>query len=253
MTTLPNDSGAANESERLLAEALALDREGKLRQTRVADLELRLQRAMADEQRRVDELLASVKAPPAPATPARRMPRGMQAIALLALTYPLVGSLLELALGGGFLFAFRAVYWAAAPWLFCAAWALWISLLFRAEVRERVRLQHRSWIRRWLVLPLAFGGIAAMSVAATPGWAALLGWLVGGPASQIEAEVAAVEPLRKHAKGCDQSVELRVHDDVARLCLDGRMAPPEPVVGERLVLVGRTWWSGMFVEQIRRP
>ncbi len=256
MTTQPTNPGNVSVSERLLAEAVALGRQAELSPSRLAELEARIERTMAEERRQLDERIASSRARYAQAdqtAQAPRVPRIVQAAALLGLIWLLVGLLFELSLGGGFVFAFSTTYWAAAPWLFFGVCLLSSLVFLRADMRERARRMHQSWVKSWLVLPLSFGAMAALSVAATPGWAAFLGWVAGGPALQVEVQVVSVGSLSRNSRGCDQSADFLVNGQLASLCLERRMAAPALRVGERLVLVGRRWWSGMYVDEIRRP
>jgi hypothetical protein len=139
-----------------------------------------------------------------------------------------------------------------APWSFIGALALWMGLFLRTEVRQRLRARYPSWAKRWLlVFPLFVGSLAGLSVMATPGWAALLGLVAGGSPVEQQARIVSVGSLSKGAKGCDQTAKFMVDGAVVGLCLDGRMAGPAPVEGERVLLVGRASWFGLIVNEIR--
>ncbi len=87
---------------------------------------------------------------------------------------------------------------------------------------------------------------------ATPGWAALMGWIAGGSIAEKPAKTVSIGSLSKRAKDCKQTGKFLIKDAVVNLCVEGRMAAPIPTVGDQVLLVGRTSWFGMFVNEVRR-
>jgi hypothetical protein len=243
---------AAPPRDPLLDELLAMDKQGSASPDRLAAWEARMQarleREEAEWETRKAEIERQYAAPPPPSVPTRGW---RLVLAVMWLGYPLAGALLEIAIGSRFIFAFTDKYWVAAPWVLLGTFAAFMGLFVSADVRRRWRAQHPNGLRRWLLLPLLGGAVACGVFLATFGWAALLGWMAGGPVVMQEARVVSVGDLSKGAKGCDQSIRLAVNDIDVGLCLDGRMKGPVPAAGEHVLLVGRRSWFGMFVDEIR--
>jgi hypothetical protein len=250
---MKNDSSPddpASEQQRLLEEALALDRRGQVRQAELAALEARIQKAMEENDRKLEERLAAIKHSSVAEPP--RLPRRWQALALLLLVYPLVGLMFEMTLGYSFVFALADKYWAMAHWIFFGVLILWACLLLQAGVRQRNRGQHRNWLLRWLMLPMLGALAAGAFVFASPGWAALFGWLSGGPVITVEAHIVSISVSTIAKGGCRQKAKLLANDVFAILCLDGRAPTPVPTASEQVLLVGRNSWFGLLVHEIRR-
>lgn len=252
MRNTPPPAKSTSQQEQLLAELVALDRQGKASPDRLAELDARIRKSMDEDDRMLAERIAEIKQSHAKATVARPSSRGWHFALVALFVYPLAGLVLELQLGGSFVFAFTSQYWVAAPWFFLGALALWTGPFLRADLRQRLRGRYPSWAKRWLlVFPLSVGSLAGLSVMATPGWAALLGLVAGGSSVEQQARIVSVGSLSKGAKGCDQTAKFLVNDAVVGLCLDGRMAGAAPVGGERVLLVGRASWVGLVVNEIR--
>ena len=252
MKNTPPPTTSTSEQERLLAELVALDRQGRASPGRLAELDACIQKSIDEDDRRLAERIAEIERDHARPKVAQRPSRGRLVMFVGVFIYLLAGVMFEVYLGVNFVFAFTAQYWTAAPWFFLGALALWAGVLFRADARQRLRAQHPSWAKRWLlVFPLTMGSLAVLSVMALPGWAALLGRVSGGSPVEQQARIVSVDSLSKGAKGCDQTAKFLVTDAVVRLCLDGRMAGAAPVEGERVLLVGRASWFGLVVDEIR--
>lgn len=244
---------STSEQERLLAELVALGRQGKVSPDRLAELDARIQRSIDEDDRRLAERIAEIRRNHAKPVLAKPPSRGRLFVVLAVFIYLFAGVLFEVQLGGNFVFAFTAQYWGAAPWLFLGAVALWAGVFLLDDVRQRFRVQNPSWLKRWLlVFPLTTSCVAALAVVALPGWAALFGFLASGSPAEQQARVVSVDSLSKGAKGCDQNAKFLVNDAVVSLCLDGRMAGTAPVTDERVLLVGRVSWFGLLVNEIRR-
>ena len=251
-TDTPTSTDSPSNLERLLSEALALDRQGKLDQAALATFESHIQKEFDQDSQKTAQLLARLEQPSGLATP--QPLRGWRLTAVLvALIFVLAGAPLELNLGSGFVFALASEYRAAAPWVFLALLPLFTVFFVRAEKRRRhLRMPYPTWwVRSLLVFPLVIAVASAAVVVAPLGWAALVGWVVGTTA-ELQARVVTVGSLSKGSRGCDQKGELLVNGATAAVCFEGRLVGPAPTAGETVVVNGRTSRIGVFVNEIQK-
>ncbi|PTT82625.1 hypothetical protein DBR42_16760 [Pelomonas sp. HMWF004] len=164
----------AKDHERLLAEAVALGQRGNVSQADLGALEARLQKAMKEDEQRLAASLAEIQQKYAmvPRPPASR---GWELFTGAMFFIPLAGLFFGISLAPGVFSSLASRYEFAMYWAFFGALALWMGVFLRSEVRERMRIKHPNWVWRWLlVFPLSIASMAALSVAAIPGWAAFI-------------------------------------------------------------------------------
>jgi hypothetical protein len=108
MQNTPPPAKSASEQEQLLAELVALDRQGKATPGRLAALDARIQKSIDEDDRRLAERIAEIKRHRAKAGAVQQLSRGQLFVLMALFIYLLLGVVLELQLGGSFVFAFTS-------------------------------------------------------------------------------------------------------------------------------------------------
>lgn len=173
MQEVKSNPGPGTDHERLLAEAVELERQGHVSQADLAAFEARLQRAIDEEDQRLAARLADIQQEYATvATPASR---GWQFVTAVMFVVSIGGVPLGLALDRRVFSEFAEAHWSGMHGVFIVMLVLWAVVFLRAEVRERMRRQLPNPLLRWLLaFPLGTAFMAALTVASIPGWAALM-------------------------------------------------------------------------------
>jgi hypothetical protein len=236
----------------LLAEAMRLDRQERLDDAALAQLDARMQQEFGrlHQEGRANQ---TAKIETRAASPRNFvLPRRFRSPALAAFLFVTGGSVLELTVGQGFIFAWANEYRSIAPWIFLGLlppFGLGWYFLERANQTLRVSFP-TGWVRWLLVFPLAVALSAGMVVVSPLGWAALFGWAAGTPSDQLEAKLVSIGESSPSARSCDQSATLELGGATTRICLEDRISGQTPRAGDTLAIVGRTSALGVFIDEI---
>lgn len=229
----PDEQEAARIEARLLAIGEAQVREMKAREA-------------ARKNRRPWNFDAPAKAP-------RRwmVPRKYRILVLLAVAYPVIGTVLGLGLAQRFMWFGEVAYGPLAWKLFLGLLPVFAALWFIAMRVEQAREPRaRNWAGRWLFAYPALVGLSACMVATAPwGWAALLGWTLGSDA-RVEVQVESVEQ-RYSRRGCNHIAAFELRGATSSgICLHRRLEGTMPPAGGTVDVSGKLSWLGLYVEQV---
>lgn len=242
---------ADSEMEAVFQQSMVLESQGNLDaaattriEERLREISTKLDKELAEQVSQIDTRYA---------VPKRwLLPKSYRVPAIATTLFLSVGTLLETAIGTGFIFSGSNAYRSAMPWLFGALipiFAVGWFLLERAN--HDLRAQSPTWLVRWFVL---FPGIvtlsAAMVVFSPLGWAALLGWAIGSPSQRLEVRVISVDQPSRSSRGCDQYAHLEFDGASSRICLERRLSGPAPQAGEMVLVSGRMSHLGLFIDRI---
>lgn len=229
----PDEQEAARIEARLLAIGEAQVREMKAREA-------------ARKSRRPWNFDAPAKAP-------RRwmVPRKYRILVLLAVAYPVIGTVLGLSLAQRFMWFGEVAYGPLAWRLFLGLLPVFAAMWFIAMRVEQAREPRaRNWAGRWLFAYPASVGLSACMVATAPwGWAALLGWTFGSDA-RVEVQVASVEQ-RHSRRGCSHVAAFELRGATSSgICLHRRLEGTMPPAGGTVEVSGKLSWLGLYVQEI---
>lgn len=120
--------------------------------------------------------------------------------------------------------------------------------------RLSAALEHRMPTHIFRVLlgfPLMSWGFAGVLVAAPLGYAYGLAYLTGSVQAGVAALVVEAEPRRSSGKGCKQHLKLRLEATSSKVCVDGKLAGPLPVPGQRVELRGVRSYLGFWIQEVK--
>lgn len=106
-----------------------------------------------------------------------------------------------------------------------------------------------TWLRNWVVVPLAAALLVGMLFAAPLGWLFAAAAWSGGPVQQVHA-IAAQVGAHARRKGCDQSAIIRFGQRYKKTCLDDLYAPSPMQPGEYLDVGIRAYPFGFLIVSI---
>lgn len=248
----PGAHSADKAMNAIVADALALERQGKLDEAALAEIDERVQ----EEFRQLEETQAKAVAAyeanrfvPKPAV----LPKRFYAPVWGLLIFVFVGPVLEITIGNGFIFSYANDYRAALPWIFWILVPIFGIGFFIQEKKKRVlSARYPTWVVRWLIMFPIMVALGAGGVIMSPlGWFALAGWATGTGSSHLDAKVLSIGSLRPGSRGCDQQARLKVLNNEADICLEGRISGPAPKQGDTLAIVGRVSGLGVYIEKLQ--
>lgn len=189
----------------------------------------------------------------APAKAPKRwlVPRKYRILVLLAVAYPVLGTILGLSLAQRFMWFGEVAYGPLAWRLFLGLLPVFAALWFIAMRSEQAQEPRaRSWAERWLFAYPALVGLSACMVSTAPwGWAALLGWTLGSD-TRVEVQVESVEQ-RYSRRGCNHVAAFELQGATSsRICLHRRLEGSMPPAGGTVEVSGKLSWLGLYVEQV---
>lgn len=250
--SLPTES----ELEVIVRDVEALDRQGKLDDAAIADIEIRVA-AELERQNQADlQRISAIKA--GHDSPLRLLPKSYRVtfglgIVFLFIGFLFIGMMLEITLGEGFIFIFANEYRAIGFWIFLISLPLVTTGLFWLD-KNGVPINQKS-ITKWLfwpiIFPLMIGFLAAMIIVAPLGWLALGGWAFGTESEEIGI-ITAVGVKHRSARGCHQYATLQIGQTAAEICLDKRLEGGTSLrPGDQVTINGRISLLGTYVEKIQ--
>jgi hypothetical protein len=248
-------SGSDTEVDALFAEAVELDRQGKLDEAGLARLDAGMQAHFDRLNQEHAQRIAEIEARFAAARPRTlTLPQRFRIPALAVLVIVAVGSILELTVGQAFVFSLGNYYRAAIPWLFPGLLVLFGVAWFLVErASGPIKARYPTlWVRELFAFPLIAAICAAMVLIAPLGWAALSGWVLGSASEDMDGRISYIGSRSSNWRSCPQYVELEVIDSSASVCLGGWPPGQEPKAGESVVVRGRRSILGVMVEEVRR-
>jgi hypothetical protein len=245
--------GPMRETDRILLEMTELGRAGTSPQA-IASLDQRMKEAFerdSQELARQLELIGKETSHPKPYV----IPKPFRTPTIILLLFIAAGTVLELTIGSGFIFAAADTYRSAAPWLFAALIPVFAILLYwldRLGGNARIRFP-TSWLRTLIIFPLMVAMCSGMVLIAPLGWISLLGLAIGARADDLEGIVLSAGDVSKSSRAsrCKQKAKIAVRGASAAICVEGRTATPLPIKEGAVLLNGRVSLFGTYVQSIR--
>jgi len=160
--------------------------------------------------------------------------------------------MLELTLGGGFIFFYSYEYRLVMLPIFAALilviWVRWTrSNGAMNSLMERIPTK---WVRA-IVFPLVVLLSAFVLVFFPLGWFAVYSWAMGSTAQNLPAQVISVGHYYSRAKGCNQNAVLNVGGITGSICIANRLAGQTPNPGQAVTVVARQSSIGYFISEVR--
>jgi hypothetical protein len=243
-------SAADREDDAIFEEFQELARKDRLDGDAVASLDARL---ASNLRRREAELAVSLAEMEAQYSQRWTLPLSVRIALVVFMLLVTVGFVLEMTVGGSFMFAGSNAYRHAIPWLAGVLFPAYGVVWYLADRRQGA-LSHRyptAWVRWIFVFPLVVAGSSVITIVAPLGWAALGGHLTGAPPERLAAKVLSIEPAVPRRRSCDQKARLEIDETAADICLEGRLAGRSPRQGETVNVVGRQSVFGVLIEEVR--
>lgn len=245
--SLPTES----ELEVIVRDVEALDRQGKLDDAAIADIEIRVVAELERQNQADMQRIAAIKA--GHDSPLRLLPKSYRVTFGLGIGFLFIGMMLEITLGKGFIFIFANEYRAIGFWIFLISLPLVTAGLFWLD-KNGVPINQKS-ITKWLfwpiIFPLMIGFGAAMIIAAPLGYLALGGWAFGTESEELGI-ITSVGVKSGSARSCHQFATLQIGQTAAKICLDKRLEGGTSLMpGDQVTINGRTSLLGTYVEQIQ--
>lgn len=236
----------------IVADALELERQGKLDEAALAEIDARVQ----EDFRQLEETLAkAVESYEANRFVPKRavLLKRFHAIAWVLFIFVFLGPILEATIGKGFIFSYANGYRAAFPWIF---WMLvpilGIAFFLMEKSHDIIGTRYPTWGIRWLIMFPILVTLSSGLVAMSPlGWFALTGWATGTVSNRMDAKVLSIAPLSQSSRTCSQQARLQVLGNEADICLEGRISGPSPKQGDTLAIVGRVSGMGIYIEKLQ--
>ena len=245
-------SAADREDDAIFAEVQSLAGKDRVDDDTVARLDARFD---ANLKLREAELAVSLAEIEARYSQRRTLPLPVRIALVVFMLLVTVGFVLEITVGGSFMFAGSNAYRHAMPWLSGVLLPAYGVVWYLADRRQGA-LSHRyptAWVRWMFVFPLMVAGSSAMTIVAPLGWAALGGYLTGAPPEHLTASVLSIEPAVSRSRSCDQKARLEIDEIAVDICLEGRLTGRSPGRGETVDVIGRRSVFGVLIEEVRAP
>jgi hypothetical protein len=247
-----------SEPELVLAELKALDGGFKTDEAALARLNARMTAEFARNDREHARIVAEYedriarRVRPIRPRPTRLSAMGATIVALL-LVIP-VGVLLELTVGRRFITAFPNEFRSVMPWVFLISSVLLSMALIQSK---QFVLSLHSGIStssiRLLMLVVAGPLLSGAVIAASFGWAAAWGSVVGYEPVELTAKVLGTrESSSSRAFSCQHSATLKVGHASTQICVDNILSGPALNFGDSVVVAGRASATGVLVEAVRK-
>jgi hypothetical protein len=197
-----------SEHEKIFQHIETLEREGRLNEEELADVERRIRTATELQMREIDRRIEEIRETHAP-KPIKQTT--VQKVATIIIVVALAGALLEMTLGEGFIFISADVYRSIAKWVFGALLPLATVAFYRMP---KVEMFSNSFLNRWIIRPftylLAPMMLSGFIVIAPLGYMTLAGVLLPGEHVAMDARVTAVGIFSKRSRSCDQKATLQL-------------------------------------------
>lgn len=235
----------------IVADALELERQGKLDEAALAEIDARVRedfKQLEETQAKAFEAYEANRLVPKRAV----LPKRFHAIAWVLFIFVFFGPILEATIGQGFIFSYANGYRAAFPWIFWILVPILGIVFFIREKADRIlAARYPTSAVRWLMFPILIA-VGSGFIAMSPlGWFALAGWAAGTESNRLEAKVLSVGSLQPGSRSCDQQARLKVLNNEADICLEGRVSGPSPKQGDTLAIIGRVSGLGVYIEKLQ--
>jgi hypothetical protein len=255
------DSGAAKnvedaftetnkEMHAAFLEGTKLEQQGQFDKNASAKLEARLDTIMASLDKKIAKSIAEVKEE----QPATRSERLELIFVRTVPPFALIGITLLATIGERFIFAFAEQGLSAVPLLFAFLLPTFAIFWFRLECRTHSFAERfPTWFVRWILMfPLIVTLSTAMVIFSPLGWAALAGWAIGTPSTQLDAQLVSIEPMRAPRKifKCDQKARLRIGEIQSDVCVEDIVSGPIPKPGDAVNITGKASALGFYINGI---
>lgn len=238
---------AMAEHDKVIRHIEALAQKGGLSEAERADVETRVRTITERQKREIDRRIEEIRERYAP-KPIKRTTA--QNVAIATIIVALVGALLEMRIGEGFVFARADEYRAIATWVFAGLFPVTTIVTYHSLKGKEFS---NSFLSRWIIKQFAFliGALmlSGFIVMAPLGYMALAGVLMPGEHVEMDARVTSVERFSK-SKHCDQRATLQVAWASAEICLENRVVGKIPRVNDEVVLRGKLTVFGIYIDEI---
>lgn len=234
-------------------EGTKLEQQGEFDKNASAKLEARLDTIMANLDKEIAKSIAEVKEEQ-PATRSEKLELIFARAILLFAFFALIGITLQFTIGERFIFAYAEQGLNAVPLLFAFLLPTFAIIWFRLERRTHSLAERcTTWFVRWILMfPLIVTLSTAMVISSPLGWAALAGWAIGTPSTQLDAQLVSIEPMREPRKifKCDQKAKLRIGEIQSDVCIEDIVSGPIPKPGDAINITGKMSALGFYIEGI---
>lgn len=260
-TTSPHDlgSGAAKnvddaftemnkEMHAAFLEGTKLEQQGQFDKNASAKLEARLDTIMASLDEKIAKSIAEVKEE----QPATRSEKLELIFVRTVAPFALIGITLLFTIGERFIFAYAEQGLNAVPLLFAFLLPTFAIFWFRLECRTHSFAERLpTWFVRWILMfPLIVTLSTAMVILSPLGWAALAGWAIGAPSTQLDAQLVSIEPMQEPRRifKCDQKARLRIGEIQSDVCIEDIVSGPIPKPGDAINITGKMSALGFYID-----
>lgn len=239
---------AMAEHDKVIRHIEALAQKGELSEEERADVETRIRTITELQKREIERRIEETRERYAP-KPIKQT--SAQKVAVIAIVVVVVGALLELEIGRGFIFAKADVYRSIATWVFAGLFPITTIVTYHLLKGKEFS---NSFLSRWIIKPFAFlVGALMLSgciVMAPLGYMALAGVLLPGEHVEMDAKVFSMGLFSESSRSCDQRATLQLAWSSAEICLENRVVGKIPRVNDEVVLRGRLTVFGIYIDEI---
>lgn len=171
-----------------------------------------------------------------------------RAAVFAALVFVSIGAVLDLVIGGSFVFFYGARYMQAAGVAFLLLLPACAALLLTrpSYTAESQRRSPTPWVRWLFVHPLMIAITAGAIAVAPRGWLAAGTWAFGMPQAPLVARVISIEQFSVR-KGCNQRTTLSLLSVKATICLADHYVGPPLTTDQEVLVSGKATFTGFLI------